>query len=414
MTAEATIGGKLRRFFHLPRPVYWLSAAAFFASLATMAMKFLALHLATDLAYSVEAIGRLLMAYGLGAIIGAFAGGYLTDRLGSRTVLIASLALLTPLFTIFAFVPAPLLPIVIFGLGMLQAAFRPAYNGALLHLCAADERTRSYSAYITAVNIGGSIAGALGGVLAAQDFRLVLAVSALPPLAAALCVRHALIGGSIVPHRMIPTAAAAQPEGRFAILRDHRFIALCLIELVCAFIMAQLFSTYPIYLKDVYGFTPETFGYLLMVSGLLVAALSLPLTTFSQRYRDDLVTMLAIMLFGGGFAVLPLGGGAWFAMTTVIVWTLGEILLWPMLMKLAMRAAEHKSGGTYLGVYHSIFSISQIVSPLAGTWIYAALGGHVLWLVCGGLSIVGAMILWAFDLGRAPATHFTSLEKAQK
>jgi predicted MFS family arabinose efflux permease len=412
MTRAAAIGGSIRQFFHLPRPVYWLSAAAFFASLATMAMKFLALFLATDLGYPVEAIGRVLMAYGLGAIIGAFGGGTLTDRLGSRAVLIASLLPLAPLFVVFVGVPAALLPLVIFALGVLQAAFRPAYNGALMRLCSADERSRSYSAYITAVNIGGSLAGALGGILAAHDFRLILAASALPPLAAALCVWRALPGQLIVTPRAI--AAGASAPDRFAILRDRRFLALCLIELFCAFIMAQIFSTYPIYLKDAHGFSPETFGYLLMVNGLLVALLSLPLTTLSGRYRDDLVTLLAIALFGGGFAVLPLSAAAWFALTTVIVWTLGEILLWPMLMKLAMRAAEHTSGGTYLGAYHSIFSISQIVSPLIGTWIYATQGGHVLWLICGGLSILAAVILWASDLGRAPATRFTSLEKAQK
>lgn len=406
----AAIGGTIRQLFHLPRPVYWLSAAAFFASLATMAMKFLALFLATDLDYPVEAIGRVLMAYGLGAIIGAFGGGYVTDRLGSRAVLIASLLLLAPLFAAFVVASTALLPLVIFALGVLQAAFRPAYNGALMRLCSADEHTRSYSAYITTVNIGGSLAGALGGVLAAHDFRLILVASTLPPLAAALCVWRALPGTLIV----TPRAIAAASDDRFAILRDRRFIALCLIELACAFIMAQLFSTYPIYLRDAHGFTPETFGYLLMANGLLVALLSLPLTTLSGRYRDDLVTLLAILLFGGGFAVLPLSGATWFALTTVIVWTLGEILLWPMLMKLAMRAAEHKSGSIYLGAYHSIFSMSQIVSPLIGTWIYPTQGGRVLWLICGGISIFAATILWAFDLGRAPAPHLTSLEKAQK
>jgi predicted MFS family arabinose efflux permease len=402
----------LRQLFHLPRPVYWLSAAAFFASLATMAMKFLALFLATDPGYPVEAIGRVLMAYGLGAIIGAFGGGTLTDRFGSRAVLSASLLLLTPLFAAFVVVPAALLPLVIFALGVLQAAFRPAYNGALMRLCSTDERTRSYSAYITAVNIGGSLAGALGGILAAHDFRLILAVSALPPLAAALCVWRAFPAPLAALPRAIATGTAK--SDRFAILHDRRFIALCLIELACAFIMAQIFSTYPIYLKDTYGFSPATFGYLLMVNGLLVALLSLPLTTLSGRYRDDLVTLVAILLFGGGFAVLPMSGGAWFALTTVIVWTLGEILLWPMLMKLAMRAAEHTSGGTYLGAYHAIFSISQIISPLIGTWIYATQGGHVLWLICGGLSIFAATILRASDLGRAPAARFTSLEKVQK
>lgn len=403
-----------RQLFHLPRPVYWMSAAAFFASLSTMAMKFLALYLAYSFDYAIEEIGRVLMVYGMGAIIGAFGGGTLADRLGSRVILLGSLLLLVPVFTAFAFASAAAIPFVLFVLGILQSAFRPAYNSVLLKLCSAAERTRSYSAYITAVNIGGAIAGALGGVLAAHDFRLILAFSALPPLFAALCVWRALLATSIAPAGKAPAGPAASSGERFGLLRDTRFMALCLVELFCAFIIAQLFSTYPIYLKDEYGFTPDTFGYLLMVNGMLVAALSLPLTTLSGRYRDDHVTVLAIMLFGGGFAVLPLSGAAWFAVTTMIVWTLGEILLWPMLMKLAMRAAEQKSGGTYLGAYHSIFSISQIASPLLGTWIYSALGGNALWLICGGLSILAATILWMFDLGREPATLLVSLEKARK
>lgn len=353
------------------------------------------------------------MAYGMGAIIGAFGGGYLSDRLGSRAILIASLLLLVPVFSVFAFAAAGVVPFVLFALGILQSAFRAAYNGVLLKLCSFDERTRSYSAYITAVNIGGAVAGALGGVLAAYDFRLILVVSALPPLVAALCVWKALAGISLDPARAAPQVSAGAGD-RFAILRDHRFLALCLVELCCAFIMAQLFSTYPIYLKDEYGFSPEAFGYLLMASSLLVAALSLPLTTLSGRYRDDLVAVLAILLFGGGFAALPLSDAIWFAVTMMIVWTLGEILLWPTLMKLAMSAADKQSGGTYLGAYHSIFSISQIASPLLGSSIYAAFGADLLWLICGGIAALAVAILWTFNLGRAPSPVFVSLERPRK
>lgn len=82
--------------------------------------------------------------------------------------------------------------------------------------------------------------------------------------------------------------------------------------------------------------------------------------------------------------------------------------------KTAPGAAEQKSGGTYLGAYHSIFSISQIASPLLGAWIYSALGGHVLWLICGGLSLLAVAILWIFGLGREPAPLFISPERASK
>lgn len=388
------------RLFALPEPVYWLSGAAFFASLATMATKFAALYLSLSFDYSIEEIGRTLAAYGVGSIIGAFGGGYFMDRLGSRAILVLSLLLLVPAFLGFAFAPPFAIPLVLFVVGILQSAFRPAYNGALLALCPPDDRTRPYSAYITAVNIGGAIAGALGGILASHDFRLIFLFSALPPVIAAAFVWRALAGAEKGPGTRSEHRHATQAGNRFAVLNDRCFMALCLLELFCAFIMAQLFSTYPIYLKDEYGFTPDQFGYLLMVSGLLVAGLSLPLTTLSGKYRDDIVAVLAIAFFGGGFAMLPMSSAVWFAVMTMIIWTLGEILLWPILMKLVMQRAEQTSGGTYLGFYHSIFSISQIVSPLLGTAIYSTLGGQSLWIICGCLGVLSIAVMRIFDLGR--------------
>ncbi len=397
MKATPAIGGVLR-FFALPRAVYWLSGAAFFASLSTMATKFAALYLSLGFDYSIEEIGRTLAAYGLGAILGALGGGYFLGRFGSQAILVASLAALVPAFLGFALAPPLAIPFVLFIVGILQSAFRPAYNGALLALCPPDDRARSYSAYITAVNIGGAIAGGLGGILAAHDFRLIFLFSALPPVIAAFFVLKALAGVSRAPDRS--SHHAAQPGHRLAVLRDRCFMALCLLELICAFIMAQLFSTYPIYLKDEYGFTPDQFGYLLMASSLLVAGLSLPLTTLSGKYRDDIVAVLAIACFGGGFAMLPMSSAVWFAVTAMIVWTLGEILLWPILMKLVMQRAEQAAGGAYLGIYHSIFSISQIVSPVLGAAIYSAMGGRALWIICGGLGALAIAVLRIFDLGR--------------
>ena len=386
----------------LPRPVIWLSAAAFFASLSLIAMKFVALYLAVNFGTSVAEIGRILAFYGVGSIIGAFGGGHLMERLGSRAVLTGSLLLLAPALAALAAVPASLIPLALFVIGILQSAFRPAYNGAILRVCAPEDHSRAYSAYLTAMNVGGAIAAAAGGILATYDFRLIFLFSAFPPVLSALFAWLALSGTAIDR----PAAATGKSHGSressgpLAVLRDRPFLALCLIELFCAFLIAQLFSTYPIYLKDEYGISPEGFGYLLTASSLLVAALSLPVTTLAGKYRDDATTVLALLLFFGGFAVLPLSDATGFAVATMVVWTMGEILLWPVLMKLVMQRAALGASGTYLGAYHSIFSISHIVSPVIGTLLYSALGGDVLWLISGGLGILAVIIVMLFALGR--------------
>lgn len=407
MTAPAALQ-RFSALMTLPRRVIWLSIAAFFAGLSLIAMKFIALYLTLTFNTSVTGIGRILVAYGAGTIIGAFGGGALMERIGSRAVLTLSLLALAPAFVALALAPGPAIPVLLFAIGILQSAFRPAYNGAILRLCPSDEHARAYSAYLTAVNVGGSIAGALGGILAAQDFRLLFIAAAIPPVLAAACVHIALRG---VAFDRRPPRAAGRHDGTLtgplrAVLGDRSFLALCLIELLCAFLIAQLFSTYPIYLKDEYGFSPEGFGYLLMASGLMVAALSLPVTALAGKYRDDTILALALILFCGGFALLPLSNAAWFAIATMLIWTAGEILLWPALMKLVMHRAARGSGGTYLGFYHSIFSVSHILSPLIGTFLYSALGGDALWLIAGGLGILAVLILRTFALGRErPSPH---------
>lgn len=401
-----TAGARPERFaglLALPRAVIWLSAAAFFTSLSLIAMKFVALYLTVTFDTSITGVGWMLAAYGVGSIIGAFGGGQLMERIGCRPVMVGSLLALAPAFVALALAPAPAIPVLLFVIGILQSAFRPAYNGAILRLCAPDEHSRAYSAYLTAVNIGGSIAGAAGGILATQDFRFLFIAAAFPPLIAAVLAWHALRSMTADPNSR---ASERNGASRRAVLGDRPFLALCLIELICAFLIAQLFSTYPIYLKDEYGFSPEAFGYLLMASGLLVAAFSLPVTAVAGRYRDHAVTAFALILFCGGFAALPLGNTAWFVIATMLIWTFGEILLWPVLMKLVMQRAVQGAGGTYLGIYHSIFSLSQIVSPLIGTALYAALGGDALWFIIAGLGILALVVLQNFAPGRdMPAPH---------
>src|SRR4029079_6341817 len=77
----------------LPRATWVLAAVCFVNRCGTMVLPFLMLYLTSQRGFSAAAGGVVLSLYGVGAGVGAFSGGVLTDRLGAKRVQVASLGL---------------------------------------------------------------------------------------------------------------------------------------------------------------------------------------------------------------------------------------------------------------------------------------------------------------------------------
>jgi MFS family permease len=103
------------------------------------------------------------------------------------------------------------------------------------------------------------------------------------------------------------------------------------------------------------------------------------------------VAGVGAVLFCGGFALLPFGRGfAWVAFT-VAIWTVGEMLVFPLVTSAVAALAPEESGGTYMGLLSFSFASAFVVAPLVGTWVYQQMGARVLWLGCGAVGLlVGA------------------------
>jgi predicted MFS family arabinose efflux permease len=90
---------------------------------------------------------------------------------------------------------------------------------------------------------------------------------------------------------------------------------------------------------------------------------------------------------------------------TVVVWTFGEMLSMPFLETVAAARGDARSRGSYLGAYHTAYSLAFASAPLVGAWVYQRQGAVVLF---GGCGVVGAALFVGLSalsprLGRAPA-----------
>lgn len=383
-------------FAGLPRDVWLLAIALAVNRSGTMVLPFLGLYVAEALHLGNDAAGLVLLAYGLGSVLGSWAGGRLSAAL--HPVHVQELSLIGAGFAYLAIIPfksAAGIAAAVFVASAIADAFRPAVMSAAADAAPAPVRARSMALIRLAANLGMATGPALGGLLAALDYRFIFVGDALTCWIAAVVLWRTL-------HRSLrhaPPRPAAHPAA-VAAHRDPGFLALLGLVLLMAIVIFQVFGTLPLYLHQVYGLAEQTIGLVLAVNAALIVALEMILVRSLEKHRPLRVMAVGALLAGAGLALLPLGRGAAFAMLTVVVWTFGEMLFLPFSNALAAGRARGGPSGTYMGLYSAAFAAAFVIAPPLGLWVFGRFGGDALWFGAGAVAAVLAAA--AFVLAAVP------------
>jgi predicted MFS family arabinose efflux permease len=383
-----------RAYTGLPRRAWILFGVNLVNASGSMVIFFLSLYFTRRLGFSVAEAGRALSLYGVGSLAGAYLGGWLSDRIGSTSVQKISLALSGVLLIAMGQVrsAAVLLPTLL-AFGVAAGSLYPANAASMARVCPADLQVKGFALNRLANNLGVTIGPAVGGVLALKDYRLLFWADGLSCLAAAglfvLLWPKAEDG-------LRRTEARAPRSGDVpSPWRDRPFLGLLLVTFAFALIFIQLLSTFPLYMRGVYGLAEDSIGRLLAVNTILIVLLEMALMELIRKHPLTRMINVSFVLLGLGFGLMPLGRGFAYAALTVAVWTFGEMLSMPLFTSLISSRAGAESRGRYLGLFSFAFSLAFIVGPALGTAVYERWGGAVLWFGCGA---AGFLLAAAFSL----------------
>ncbi|MBI3798694.1 MAG: MFS transporter [Deltaproteobacteria bacterium] len=173
-------------FSGLPREVWSLSLVTVVHRSGTMVLPFLTLYLTTHHGFSAREAGGVLSLYGVGAIGGAYVGGWLSDRVGSISAQLTGLCLSAAGLAVLSSMRSPLSIIVIVLLwSIVVESIRPANAVALAELSPPEVQVRAFGLRRLGSNLGMSIGPAVGGVLAAYSYLWLFFVEASVSLLAA-------------------------------------------------------------------------------------------------------------------------------------------------------------------------------------------------------------------------------------
>lgn len=401
----------LQRTLHLYQRAYkglspsvWLLAGVMLINrCGTMVLPFMTLYLTQHLHYSVQDAGIVMAIYGLGAFVGTFLGGRLTDRFGFYYVQLFSLlfggmALLGLQFvTNFTALCASVFVFTLFG-----DAFRPANQAAIAYYSDTETRTRAFSLNRLAINLGWSVGGGLGGWIAGISYHLLFWTDGLTCLAAGVVLWLCLPVPASIPatNDQQGETTGVLPKNQSP-YRDTWFV--CFVVCSCLYLMAfmQLFSIVPLFFKEVMRMKESTIGSLMALNGLVIVCVEMALVySLEQQQRSK----ISLIVTGVGLTVLAYGllslhqwlpvSHMTIALVFILVGTLSEMLAVPFIQSFTVGRSSPATRGQYLALASMSGALAQTLSPALGSQVVAHFGFSAHWLVVAGIGLTSATGFW--------------------
>lgn len=372
----------------LPRPFWYLWAGTVVNRLGQFVEPFLALYLVQARGVSVTTAGLVLTAFGLGGFISQPLGGWLADRVGRRSTLVGGFVGSAAALVLLGFArPLWAIAVAAFVYGVVVDIYRPAVSALVADLVEAKDRPRAFALVYWAVNLGVSVSGLLGGVLALHGWWLLFVLDALTCLVVAVLVARG------VPETR-PPRDPADGGGYGPVLRDRLLLVLTVVTLIGAVVYLQAFITLPLAMRAD-GLSPADYGVAYAVNPIIiifVQPLTLRLLVSLPRVR---VWAGSILVLGIGFGLTAFAHHLWAYALTVVVWTLGEIGFNAIAPSIVADIAPQALRGRYNGLIGMAYGASGFFAPLVGTRALA-ISRDLLWGGCAvlcGIAAGGAVLI---------------------
>lgn len=345
--------------------------------LASFVIAFLSLYLVRERGLGPAEAGRILALYGVGFTLAGPLGGLLADRIGRRATMVGGLVLGACSVGALAFARVPaLLAFCAFIAAATGDLYRPAMSAAVADVVPPADRARAYGLVYWAVNLALSVGLVIGGLVAERSFVALFLADAGTSLAAAAIVFLR------VPETR-PRDVVHEPafSGLVKVLADGPFVSFILLHLAALAVFTQWQLALPIDM-GAHGLGPSAYAFLMALNCAGVVVLQ-PLLS-PRLHRVDAARLLAASaaLFGLGYGINAIGGSLIVYGIGTALWTVGEVIGFPVASTVVANLAPVELRGRYQGAFAMCWGAAFTISPIMAGEVMQRFGGRALWLLC--------------------------------
>ncbi|SMB96087.1 MFS transporter [Deinococcus hopiensis] len=381
----ASLRGVYRAY---PQPFWVLWVGTLINRIGEFVVPLLGFYLTSERHMGISEVSLILSMLGVGRFVAEALSGPVSDRLGSTPTMM--LALGGGAAVLLALPAAPGFGGLLLGalaFSLLTAMYKPAASSAVAAMTTGGQRTRAYNLLYWAVNVGTSVAPALGGWLSGFSFRLLFWLDA------ATMAAYALLLGLFGARNVRPGRKSGR--GPSLLPRDALLWRFCLASLLFALTYHSYRMLALVFVQQ--GLTAVQYGQALSVNGLLVVGLGLPLGHVTSRSDHPRWQVWGAALLGAGFLIHAFAHTFALHVLAVCIWSLGEIVSYSIGKSITAELACPELRATYIGLVGSMSGLATLLAPLLGGFLLARYGNAPLWLTVAGLAFAAALVFWRLE-----------------
>jgi MFS family permease len=379
----------------LPRDLWVISAATLINRLGTMAIPFLVLYLTRELGWSAPRAGLTLGIYGAGAIMAAPIAGRLSDRIGGLPIIRAALLGSGIMMLVFPLARSfPAVIALVLAWALLSEAGRPATLTLVADLVPNEQRKPAFALIRLAINLGMSVGPAAGGIIAAFSFKWIFFANAAASLAAGIFLLAVPLEG--VAHKRSPDAGSEDARlgtSRTAVLGDRRMTLFLFATFLVSAVFFQHEGALPLFLVQDLHLSTAFYGMLFTVNTLMIVFMEVPLNAATAHWPHRWALAIGSFLFAAGSGLFGFATGPAMIVVGIVIWTFGEMMLFPQAAAYVADVAPPHRRGSYMGAYSLAFSLAFAVAPWAGTSMFARFGATILWTSVFLVGVIATLIM---------------------
>jgi MFS family permease len=372
----------------------------------SMIWPFLTIYMSEKLLLPLTAVAGLISLNSAATLVFSFIAGPVSDRLGRKGLMVGSLLasgltylMLSQAQTFAAFA----------ALMLLRGATSPLYSvpadAMLADLVPEEQRPDAYALLRMSKNLGIAVGPAIGGFITATSYSISFSLAAVAQAAFGLLILF-------LAHETLPKVAGKLPAtasesrpiirlnlgGYDRILRDRVFVAFTVGVLFTQICAALIWVLMAVYAKQNFALPESQFGLIATTNAVLVVVFQLAVTQMTKRFPAYRMLALGALIYAVGTGSVVLARGFWGFWLSMVIITLGELVLVPTADTHAANLAPAEMRGRYLSIYQLSWGAASGIGPVYGGVLNDIFGPPAIWL--GGMlsGLLGASLLNA--LGR--------------
>ncbi len=354
------------------------------------------IYLHDHLGKSLSAAGLVLMVNAGASVIGNLIGGSLFDKLGGyRSILLGISITLAALAGMNIWQGWPYYVVFLTAVGFGSGIVFPSMYAMAGSVWPEGGRKAFNSVYV-AQNIGVAVGAALGGFVASFSFSYIFLANLLMYI---LFFLIALFGyrdfsaGSGSHTSVLNEKKVIRNKSKLTAL-----LIICAAYLLCWVGYVQWQSTIATYTQEI-NISLKQYSLLWTINGALIVLAQPILSKAIKRFEDNLrlQIMIGIIIFMVSFGVASVSDTfEWFAISMIIL-TIGEMLIWPAVPTIANTLAPKGREGFYQGIVNSTATGGRMIGPFLGGVLVDLFSMQVLFMSLIGFFFAALVLASLYD-----------------